>query len=106
MNEFAGRLQDIAGRIDKLTPRRRDPERFHIEKDEIAHALRRVADELGARQDLSATRGRFSAGDVVVAGRRIGAEVRRARSTRSPRRHDGGLPEMERIWPRNANSTS
>ena len=106
MNEFAGRLNDLAARIDKLTPRRRDPERFHVEKDEIAHALRKLGLELGARQRLSAKRGLFAAGDVVVAGRRIGAEVRRARSRISPRREDAGRPERERIWPRKGNSTS
>ena len=106
MNAFADRLVDLAGRIDKLGPRRRDPEQFHVEKDAIAHALRKLAGELGARTDLSAARGRFSAGDVVVAGRRIGAEVRRSRRTMSPRRDDAGLPEMELIWPRKGNSTT
>ena len=106
MNEFAGRLNDLAGRIDRLGPERRDPERFHVEKDAIAHALRKLAGELGARPGSSGKRGLFAAGDVVVAGRRIGAEVRRARSRISPRREDAGRPERERIWPRKGNSTS
>jgi hypothetical protein len=36
-------LADLARRLDRLRPDHRDPERFHIEKDEIAFELRRLA---------------------------------------------------------------
>lgn len=33
----------MANRVRRLSPDRRDPERFHIEKDELAADLRRLA---------------------------------------------------------------
>lgn len=38
-------LQDLAARIDRLAPSSRDPEAFHVEKSEIANALRVLARE-------------------------------------------------------------
>jgi len=39
-------LTDIANAVQRLTPDRRDPERFHAEKSEIVAALRRLAREI------------------------------------------------------------
>jgi hypothetical protein len=36
-------LDELAGRVARLIPCRRDPEAFHIEKAEIAATLRRLA---------------------------------------------------------------
>ena len=36
-------LAALAVRVDRLVPDRRDPERFHEEKSELAAALRRLA---------------------------------------------------------------
>lgn len=41
-------LDALADRIRRLAPDRRDPERFHMEKSEIAAELRRLARELAA----------------------------------------------------------
>ena len=40
-------LDDLAGRVARLIPCRRDPEAFHIEKAEIAATLRRLARQGG-----------------------------------------------------------
>ncbi len=43
---IAGRLLDLADRVRRLPPPdRRDPERFHVERDTLAAELRRVAKE-------------------------------------------------------------
>lgn len=36
-------LADLAGRISRFAPSRHDPERYHLEKDEIACEPRRLA---------------------------------------------------------------
>jgi len=36
-------LVDLANRVSRLAPSRHDPEAFHVEKDEIARTLRRLA---------------------------------------------------------------
>jgi hypothetical protein len=38
-----GTLEELAERVRRLSPDRRDPERFHMEKDELAAELRRLA---------------------------------------------------------------
>jgi hypothetical protein len=38
-----GTLEDLAERVRRLSPDRRDPEQFHIEKSELAAELRRLA---------------------------------------------------------------
>lgn len=38
-------LTRLAARVARLTPSHRDPERFHVEKSEIAADLRRLARE-------------------------------------------------------------
>ena len=42
----ADRLADLAIRVRRLTVSHRDPERFHVDKSEIEHELRRLAREL------------------------------------------------------------
>jgi hypothetical protein len=39
-----GTLLQLAARVRRLCPDRRDPERFHVEKDAIERELRRLAD--------------------------------------------------------------
>lgn len=39
-------LDEIAERVRRLVPSHRDPERFHVEKSEIEHELRRLAREV------------------------------------------------------------
>lgn len=36
-------IEAIADRVRRLLPSRHDPERFHVEKDEIERELRRLA---------------------------------------------------------------
>lgn len=43
------KLDELARRVGRLAPCRRDPERFHVEKSEIAHELRRLAQHAGGR---------------------------------------------------------
>lgn len=43
---WAERLRDLAARVDRNMPSRHDPEAFHAEKSEIAHALRNLARSL------------------------------------------------------------
>ena len=45
MTKLAERLAELAARVVRNQPDRRDPERFHVEKDDIAHQLRRIAKE-------------------------------------------------------------
>lgn len=42
-DEVWQKIGDLANRIRRLCPDHRDPERFHIEKSEIEHQLRRLA---------------------------------------------------------------
>ncbi len=42
------RLNELAGQVARLSPDRRDPERYHIEKSEIVADLRRLARAMGA----------------------------------------------------------
>lgn len=39
-------LSTLAARVSRLSPDRRDPERWHLEKDDIAKTLRRIARDL------------------------------------------------------------
>lgn len=39
-------LAVLASRVARLSPDRRDPERFHMDKDDIAKQLRRLARSL------------------------------------------------------------
>ena len=36
-------INEIADRLERLSPSHRDPFRFHEEKSELVHALRRIA---------------------------------------------------------------
>jgi hypothetical protein len=40
---LAERLADVARRLQKLAPDRRDPERYFVEKSELLHDLRQIA---------------------------------------------------------------
>ena len=40
------RLATLAARVARLSPDRHDPERFHMDKDDIARQLRRMARDL------------------------------------------------------------
>lgn len=42
---LAERLAELAARVVQNEPDRRDPERFHCEKSDIAHQLRKIAEE-------------------------------------------------------------
>ena len=44
----ADRLIHLAGQVARLSPDRRDPEQFHIQKSEIVATLRRLARESAA----------------------------------------------------------
>jgi hypothetical protein len=45
------RIAELASRVRRLSPDRRDPERFHHDKDQIERDLRRLA------RDMETTRG-------------------------------------------------
>ncbi len=49
---LALQLAELASRVRRLLPSRRDPEAFHLEKDEIAHELRRLADKASRSTNL------------------------------------------------------
>lgn len=48
MVKVADKLEELARRVDRLIPRRRDPDAFHEEKSEIVAQLREVAREVKA----------------------------------------------------------
>lgn len=41
-------LRNLAVRVNRLCPDRRDPEAFHVEKDDIARQLARLAGKVAA----------------------------------------------------------
>jgi hypothetical protein len=43
MNPERDAIMNLADRVRRLAPSHRDPEKFHVEKDEIERALRRLA---------------------------------------------------------------
>lgn len=45
MKPLAERLAELANRVVANEPDRRDPEKFHAEKSEIAHLLRKAAED-------------------------------------------------------------
>lgn len=47
VRQVAAGLADLARAVVRLCPDRRDPERFHADKSDIAHALRALARRLG-----------------------------------------------------------
>ena len=103
------RLLALAHRLDRLRPQSHDPEAYFVERDDIRRALMREAERLDARATLAAARGRFTAGAVVVEGRRVQVERRgeRARTSGfSPRREGAAIPLLETTWPRRGSSTS
>lgn len=46
-NDTWQKIGELADRLRRLCPDHRDPERFHIEKSEIEHELRRLASSAG-----------------------------------------------------------
>ena len=40
-------LHDLARRVQQLSPDRRDPEHFHLEKSDVAHQMRKLARRIG-----------------------------------------------------------
>lgn len=46
---LAERLAELARRVQANIIGRHDPEKFHVEKDEIAHELRRIARQVEER---------------------------------------------------------
>jgi hypothetical protein len=44
--DLSARLVEYARQIERLAPSSRNPERFHEDKSEIAHALRCLASEV------------------------------------------------------------
>ena len=45
MTPLAARLSELAARVVRNVPDHRDPEAWHAEKSDIAHQLRRIANE-------------------------------------------------------------
>lgn len=97
--EPAEALRDLAMRVGRLAPDRRDPERFHCEKSEVVHTLRCLAEELASptapkpvrrRQDgapsatLSAIRARTTSAGTGRGTQRGDAAVRPAGSGLMP----------------------
>jgi hypothetical protein len=50
-------LRDVARRLRHLQPHHRDPERFHLERDQLERDVRRVAADLGRTADAVDTAG-------------------------------------------------
>ncbi len=51
MQAAPDKLRQLAGRVARLSPDRRDPERYHIEKDAIARTLARMANAMEAKHN-------------------------------------------------------
>jgi len=49
MTALSERLADLARRIDANVPRHSNPEAFHLEKDDIAQALKRIVRKMEER---------------------------------------------------------
>lgn len=47
-------IGELADRVRRLRPDHRDPERFHVEKSEIEHELRRLASLAGPSGEVPA----------------------------------------------------
>ena len=48
--DIADELDDLAGRVRRLSPNRRDPEQYHEDKSEIEADLRRLSREVSDRR--------------------------------------------------------
>ena len=46
-------LEELANRVSRLSPSHWDPERFHVDKAEVVHDLRRLARVLGEGRSIS-----------------------------------------------------
>lgn len=44
--DLADTVRQLADRVARNEPQHRDPERFHLEKSDIAHQLRAVASKI------------------------------------------------------------
>lgn len=42
-SDLANYLRDLANRVERLAPSRTNPELFHLNKNEVVHALRKLA---------------------------------------------------------------
>jgi hypothetical protein len=42
-SDLANCLRDLANRVERLAPSRTNPELFHLNKNEVVHALRKLA---------------------------------------------------------------
>lgn len=85
--ELARRLDRLAWRLEVLRPLNHDPEAYFIERDAIRRELEKIARELSPRRAAAEVeRGRFSPGDISVAGRRVRVELRHEQR---PRRDPG-----------------
>jgi hypothetical protein len=68
-DELGQRLRALAQRLDRLRLLNHDPEFFHIERDEIRHALMCEADALSKSAVALNPRGRFETGALRIGGR-------------------------------------
>lgn len=50
MTKLADRLDSLSRRVNANVPRHDDPEAFHVEKDDIAQELKRIARESANRE--------------------------------------------------------
>ncbi len=56
-NNIANALTGIADRLAMLAPSHRDPERYHVEKNELVHELHKLACELYVDDGVAKHRG-------------------------------------------------
>lgn len=86
--DVAAKLRALAARVRNNLPRRNDPERFHIEKDEIARELLSLAVPFEAMSDreqrqaeaVRVTKGQrvqIITGATVINGKRVTVQRRR-----------------------------
>lgn len=82
MNErdLASELMSLRDRVRRLRPLNHDPEAYFVERDDIQHALGKLAKRLcpNLARLRSNPRAPFTPGPIVVNGRIVGAFVRRA----------------------------
>ena len=45
-DDVSSKLYDLAEQLRDLSPSHHDPERFHLDKDEIIHAMIDLADDI------------------------------------------------------------
>jgi hypothetical protein len=80
LSDAAEQLRALAERVRRNVPRRRDPERFHMESSEIARGILDIAGTLSFDREPAprkAASGRLATEVTIIGGRRIVVQSRK-----------------------------